>query len=221
VPVAFRVPAVDAPFGVPQRFAVAIGYGGIEVYGFHMLEGLQSMTERRRGGETGIRSVQCLQNQACWNFLDENGWAKKLFDEALSRSRRRKPGAPRELVREPAVFIIDYTDGLKAAGFMMSGMVEDFTVAVDADGKTVSTLMNLQNGRPYHHFECLVRNIEVMFETGKAPYPVERTMLTSGMLDFLMESRVQEYGKLDTPELARVRYQTPNASHFSTTGWEG
>ena len=59
----------------------------------------------------------------------------------------------------------------------------------------------------------------MMFETGKAPYPVERTMLTSGILDFALESRIQGYKKLDTPELAKVRYQSPDASHFCTKGW--
>ena len=70
-------------------------------------------------------------------------------------------------MKEPAVFIIDYNDGLKAAAFLMTGMVEDFTVAVDVDGRStpVSTLMNLQNSRPHHHFGCLVKNIEKMFQT--------------------------------------------------------
>ncbi len=44
-------------------------------------------------------------------------------------------------------------------------------------------------------------------------------MLTSGMLGFALESRFQGYKKLATPELAKVRYQTPNASHFCTDGW--
>jgi len=103
----------------------------------------------------------------------------------------------------------------------MTGMVEDFTVAVDVDGQSqpVSTLMNLQPGRPYHHFGCLVKNIEIMFNTGRPPYPVERTMLTSGILDFALESRIRDHGRLETPKLAQVRYQTPNASHFCTKGW--
>jgi hypothetical protein len=101
--------------------------------------------------------------------------------------------------------------------------VQDFTVAIDVEGQAepVSTLMNLQNGRPHHHFGCLVQNIEKMFETGKPPYPVERTMLTSGILDFALESRIRGYTKPETPELARVRYQTPNASSFCTKGWDG
>lgn len=221
VPVAQRIPAIDAPFGVKQNHAVAISYSGLDIYGFHVLEALQSMTERRRGGETGVRSVQCLQNQACWDFINHNGWVKSLFDQALTRSNTRKPGNPRDLVKEPAVFIVDYVDGLKAAAFLMTGMVEDFTVAIDLDGqpKPLTTLMNLQNFRPHHHFGTLVKNIEVMFETGRPPYPVERTMLTSGILDFGLESRFRGYVKLDTPQLANVRYQATSASHFSTKGW--
>lgn len=220
-PVAWRIPAVDTPFGAKQNYAVAISYSGLDIYGFHVLEALQSMVDRRKDGETGVRSVQCLQNQACWNFIEENGWAKKLFDTALSHSNTRKSGLPRDLVKEPAVFVIDYNDGLKAAAFLMTGMVEDFTVAVDVEGRStpVSTLMNLQNSRPHHHFGCLVKNIEKMFETGKATYPVERTLMTSGILDFALESRIQGYKKLDTPQLAQVRYQTPDASHFCSTGW--
>ena len=220
-PVAQRIPPIDTPFGAKQNYAVAISYSGLDIYGFHLLEALQCMTDRRKGGETGVRSVQCLQNQACWNYIEENSWTKKLFETALSRSNTKKQGKPRELVKEPTVFIVDYNDGLKAAAFLMTGMVEDFTVAVDVEGQSqpVSTLMNLQNHRPHHHFGCLVKNIEIMFETGKAPYPVERTLMTSGILDFALESRFQGYKKLDTPQLAQVRYQTPNASHFCAKGW--
>lgn len=220
-PVAFRVPAVDTPFGAAQKHAVAISYSGLDIYGFHVLEALQAMVERRRGGETGVRAVQCLEKQACWDFIANNGWVKRLFDAALARSNTRKAGDARALVNEPAVFVVDYVDGLRAAAFLLTGLVEDFTVAMDVDGQPapVSTLMNLQPGRPYHHFGCLVKNIEILFETGRPPYPVERTMLTSGILDYALESRIQGYRKLETPELARVRYQTPNASHFCTKGW--
>lgn len=55
--------------------------------------------------------------------------------------------------------------------------------------------MHLQPGRPHHHFGCLVKQIEIMFSTGKPPYPVERTMLTSGILDFALESRIQGHEK--------------------------
>ena len=221
VPVAWRVPAVDTPFGVRQTEAVAISYSGLDIYGFHVLEALQVMVERRKGGETGVRAVQCLENEACWNFVNQNGWARELFDKALSHSYTRKTGDPKQLVKSPSVFVVDYNDGLKGAAFLLTGLVEDFTVAVRVEGQTkpVSTLMKLQEGKPHHHFGCLVKNIEEMFETGRPPYPVERTMLTSGILDFALESRVRGHSRVDTPELAQVRYQTGAGSHFCTKGW--
>jgi hypothetical protein len=221
VPVAYRAPAIDAPFGAAQKYAVAISYSGLDIYGFHLLESLQSMVERRKDGETGVKSVQCLEKQDCWNYIEQNAWVKRLFDQALARSNTRKPGNPKALVKTPTVFILDYNDGLKAAAFLMTGMVEDFTVAIDVEGQStpLSTLMYLQPGRPHHHFGCLAKNIEIMFETGRPPYPVERTMLTSGILDFALESRFRGYTRLETPELAKVRYQTPNASHFCQKGW--
>ncbi len=221
VPVAMRIPSIDAPFGVKQNKAVAISYSGLDIYGFHLLESLQCLTERRRGGETGVKAVQCFERDECWRYMSQNPWVERLFNEALKRSNTRKPGDPKSLVKDPSVFVIDYADGLQAAAFLMTGMVEDFTIAIDLEGKSdpFSVLMNLQNGRPHHHFGCLTKKIEEMFETGKAPYPVERTLLTSGMLDFALESRFQGHKRLETPELAKVRYQTNATSHFCTDGW--
>ena len=221
VPVAMRIPSIDAPFGVKQNKAVAISYSGLDIYGFHLLESLQCLTVRRRGGETGVKAVQCFEGDECWRYMSQNPWVERLFNEALKRSNTRKPGDPKALVKNPSVFVIDYADGLQAAAFLMTGMVEDFTIAIDLEGKSdpFSVLMNLQNGRPHHHFGCLTKKIEEMFETGKAPYPVERSLLTSGMLDFALESRFQGHKRLETPELAKVRYQTTAASHFCKDGW--
>ncbi|HTM49640.1 MAG TPA: hypothetical protein VL285_13190 [Bryobacteraceae bacterium] len=214
VPVAFRKPQVDTPLGAEVCHAVAIAYSGIEIYGFHTLEALQCMVERRGRGETGVAAVQCLEKEAVWNYLDKTPWARKLFDHALARSGTRTPGSPRESVREPAVFLVDYRDGLKAAAFLMTGAVKDFTVALDIGrAEPLSVLMWLEEGKPYGHFGCLVRNIEKMFETGQPTYPVERTLLTSGILDFAMESRFRAYKRLATRELD-VRYRMTNESHY-------
>jgi len=64
-------------------------------------------------------------------------------------------------------------------------------------------------------FGLTAQTAEEMFETGVPPYPVERTLLTSGMLDFLMESRFRGYKRVSTPELD-VRYRVDTASHFCT-----
>jgi len=103
----------------------------------------------------------------------------------------------------------------------MTGAVKDFTVALDVEGSAdpLSLLMQLEDGKPYGHFACLVRNIEEMFETGEPPYPVERTLLTSGILDFEMESRFRGHKRISTPELD-VRYRPSEKSHFCTQ-WYG
>jgi hypothetical protein len=215
VPVAYRKPQVETPLGAHVRHAVAISYSGLEIYGFHLLESLQCMVERRGRGETGVASVQCLENQAVWKYLDQTPWAQKLFEKAISHSETRTPGALRETAKTPAVFLIDYRDGLKAAAFLMTGAVQDFTVALDIEGaaEPLSLLMWLEEGKPYGHFACLVRKIEEMFETGVPPYPVERTLLTSGILDFALESRFRGYKRISTPALD-VRYRVEAASHF-------
>ena len=63
------------------------------------------------------------------------------------------------------------------------------------------------------YFDCLVANIEKLLETGKAPYPVERTLLTSGILDTAMESHYRRGMRIETPELD-VRYTPPADSGF-------
>ena len=47
---------------------------------------------------------------------------------------------------------------------------------------------------------------EEMFVTGKAPYPIERTLLSTGITLFGLESRLQGQQWLDTPQLSSIRY---------------
>jgi hypothetical protein len=52
-----------------------------------------------------------------------------------------------------------------------------------------------------------------MFETGAAPYPVERTLLVSGALEACLTSKVQGQKRLETPQL-QVAYKAPRESQF-------
>jgi hypothetical protein len=52
-----------------------------------------------------------------------------------------------------------------------------------------------------------------MFETGVAAYPIERTLLVSGMLESCLTSKVQGHARLETPHLS-VSYKAPKESQF-------
>jgi hypothetical protein len=216
LPVTWRRPALQLPRNAELAEAVQVGYGPLEGYGFHALECLQCLAEHRRGGETGVRSVQCLQGDAMWRALDRGEWSRSLLEAALARVPAHAQGdyrAPTVRTADAGVFMIEYRDGFRAAVAMMNGYVQEgdggaFAFAGRMRGREepVSTHFYLQQPDPFAHFGYLVRAIDYMVQTGHAAYPVERTLLTSGVLDAVMISRAERHRRVDTPHL-EIRYQ--------------
>ena len=62
-------------------------------------------------------------------------------------------------------------------------------------------------------FNPLVLRIEDFFRTGKPPYPVERTLLTGGILDAALRAGSNTTGRRH-PELATIDYAAPADSGF-------
>jgi hypothetical protein len=217
VPVSYRPGGVDLEWGAKARHAVSIFYADPDAYGFHLLEGLQCMVERRSGGETGVKAVQYIEKQAMWEWVSQTPWAEKLLQAALAQAVRRKPGDMRQLGKDAYAFRLEYRDGLEAAAFMMNGVSEDAATAVEVEGRSepVATLMWLEEGAPFQHFGCLVQAIEQMFESGKPTYPVERTLLTSGALEAILTSKFEKGKRIETPHLG-VKYTAPKHSFFCT-----
>jgi hypothetical protein len=215
--VAYRPEGVDLEFGAKARHAVSIFYADPDAYGFHLLEGLQCTVERRHGGETGVKAVQYIEKQAMWEWVSQTPWAAKLLDAALAKGVTRKPGNIRELGKDAYAYRIEYRDGLEAAAFMTNGIAQDACTAVEVEGRAdpVATLMWLEEGRPFQHFACLVQAVEKMFESGKPTYPVERTLLTSGMLESILDSKAAGHKRLETPHLD-VKYTASRHGAFCT-----
>ena len=216
LPLAWRKPELELPMEHSMRRGVVAAYGGNEAYGFHALETLQCMAERRKGGETGINAVQSISGRAVWEWTDANSWSKPLLDAALARSATAKTGAVRDNARNPTVFLLEYSDGFQGAVYMLDGHITDFNFAGEMPGRTepASTLFWLQPERPYSHFAGLTWYIEELMVTRKEPYPVERTLLTTGALAALMESAWRGSRRVETPHLA-VRYKAVEKSLYN------
>lgn len=219
LPVCWRRPWLEHPLGAAIDAAVSIGYAGLESYGFHALETLQCMVERRAGGETGVVAVRCLEGEAVWTWLDAHPAHAELAG-AAGRSIAEAEGPwerVRELVGEPAAFVVEYADGLLAATLMLNGYCRAFAYAGRADGEVRACEFVLQGGPPHGHFAYLGRNIEEMFLTGRPTYPVERTLLTTGVLAAGMESRHLGRVRLPTPHL-HVAYRPAQRVPYRPTG---
>jgi hypothetical protein len=237
LPVTWRLPAVDVPLGAEVVEGVCVGYGGIDSYDFHGLESLQCLVERRKGGETGVRAVTAVRGVSVWKALQSGSWDAggcdlELFEACLCRSFRLtspRPGYGNAypelaqmpaLARDPVLYRIEYADGLKGSLLMLSGLVRDFTVAIRIRGQSepLSTQMYLPGLSPGQtlpdFFNPLVRHVETLFTTGTPPFPVERTLLTTGVLATAIDSLQNGQKRIDTPELLRVRYRAPRESTF-------
>jgi len=216
VSVTFRRPELDFPLETEFEDAVAVGGGWIEDGGvFHVLETLQCFVERRRGGETGIRAVQRIEGEAVWKAAEQGRWSRELLEAALARGRKVAPGRPEEMVKHPVACLLEYNDGFKPAVLMLGGLVSEnlFAARVKGRKEIASTLcyVPIENS---NNFSPLVDSIARCFLTGERDYPVERTLLTTGALAFLMESAYQGQKRLETPML-NIRYKAPKQSYYA------
>jgi hypothetical protein len=91
LPVTWRRPPLELPIGCRIEEALVVGYGPLESYGFHALETLQCMVERRAGGETGLAAVTCLHCDAVW---ESQAWSRELQDAALARLAAKSADGP-------------------------------------------------------------------------------------------------------------------------------
>lgn len=234
LPVTWRRPELEFKLGTKLTDAMLVSRGELEIYGIHALEALQCMTERRYSNieperpNQGVKAVTCLQGDAVWKAGDDGAWSWELLEHALGRSQSRNAGNIRENCRRfpkpatwgfytkgPIAFQVEYADGLKATMLQLDGHVADETFAARVDGekKPQSCLFWLPPPPGAAFLEALSSHVETFLATGKPPYPIERTLLTSGILDYALESRANSSKRLETSDLD-IRYAPPTDSGF-------
>jgi hypothetical protein len=180
------------------------------MYDIHGLEVLQSIVEARAGGETGVKSVQFLDEPALWRAAKAGAWSPELADAAMAAELG--PGQPtlRELLKTegfngspPHGILIDYKDGLRGIVLKVgqSGIRWNFACRLQGQQQPLATSFYVGPWQNRNLFKALSHAIQTHFRNGEAPYPVERTLLTTGIVCAAVDSFASEGARQDTPQL--------------------
>lgn len=231
LPVTWRMPSIDIPIDTPMKESVCVCYGRVDSYDIHGLETAQCMSERRLGGEVGVKKVIGLRNENLWSTLRAEQYkeTRRLIVSALTRSHNLPvetgyPSAPitfdwaEKTLTKATGYILEHRDGFRTT--MILAPIRDFNYAGlrSDNGEIVSCQMYLP--MPTHgsttadFFNPLANHIETLVLEGKTPYPVERTLLTSGMVIAGVESLFQGSKEIETPELDVSYKAMPGSAYW-------
>jgi hypothetical protein len=228
LPVTWRLPSFELPIDTPLQESVCVAYGGVDSYDFHALETAQCISERRRGGEIGIRAVQALKGESMWDELAKRDLTRKLFVSALCRSHHLPvdsgyPDSPvsfewaRRVLPNTIGYFIEHRDGFQTSIFLTG--IRDFNYAGyrsdtnEIVGCQMMLPMPGSSATTADFFNPLTRHVEQMIIDNKTAYPIERTLLTSGMVIAAVDSLFSGGRKIETPEMA-VAYRAPHVSMY-------
>ena len=206
VPLAQRRPLLELVPGAGIEEAVSIHGGPLEAYDFHGLEVLQSLVEARRGGETGVSCVEFLRGDSLWKAADQGRWSRDLAEAAMTAELGKRPptlsGVEGEEVAETHGMLLTYKDGLRATVLKIgkSSTRWNFACRLKGNAEIHATHFYVGPWQNRNLFKALSHAIQHHFRHGRTPYPVERTLLTTGILEAAMRSR-RDGTAVATPDL--------------------
>ncbi|MCL6501472.1 MAG: hypothetical protein K6T86_02225 [Pirellulales bacterium] len=230
VPLAERQPPLELEAGWRVAEAVSIHGGPLEIYDFHALEVAQSLVESRAGGETGVRRVSWFEGDALWQALQAGTLPEALLLTAFAPELRDDLPTPSlravaEMLTEnesadqaPHAILVEYLDGLKVTVLACGKRSTrwNFACKLAETGQTLATRFYVGPWKNRNLFKALAHAIQAHFRQGRTPYPVERTLLTTGVLAAAMEAR-HSRRVVETPHLA-VAYPPQDFSAYREMG---
>ncbi|MBP1990147.1 hypothetical protein [Paenibacillus eucommiae] len=229
IPHAPHVPVMD-----PIHLADAVEWlvvsfsSQTEAYGYHALDVLQSLAEKRVGSARGVSSILALQGEEVWQAMDRKEWPEDLLLKAMALFNKndsvddlvstdlRDMNDPNELnelnelvdsthprfsSEKTVLFIVHYVNGTKGYVIQQHNWIDRWGFSFrKSTGELDAAICHSDLDRPFTHFETLTRIIEDFIITGVEPFPMERTFLSSGLINYGMESLYQRK-RLETAEL--------------------
>jgi hypothetical protein len=221
IPIYYRRPEIELDIDTPIKNSIVVGGTGDEGAIFHCIDVLQSFVELRKGGETGVKSVQSIRGPEAWAWVERNRWASNLLD-SVAKSFEFNPGHFQGLAPQTNICVIEYNDGTNAA--IIGGRGVGWTYAGEIEGKNEATVISMlgwpgpfdqyhaSNAQPHWIVETMVNK--------KEPFNAERLLLSSGITNYYMQSnwengRFSPVGRrLETPFM-NVSYRTTRGAQFS------
>ena len=204
-------PAVEIRPGDRIPEALALFYGHEEHYGYHSIEFLQSLLEKRSGGECGIARVRALEGSALTEALENGEIPGDLLEAALTGLGypREKRILPFILARAEGLlaFQLEHVDGLRVTHLRMPKWVTNWCAALRVEGRGILATQ-AESTDPmgfYNNFAWLNRRVEQFFLAGQAPNSVLRTHLSGGALETALQVRDSTPAWKETPHL-RLAY---------------
>jgi hypothetical protein len=178
------------------------------------------MVESRRGGETGVARVELLTGDKLAAAQRAGRWSSDLVKAAmaaehgLSALRQQRPDklppidATLDSMRIEHVLVVTYKDGLRGSVLKVGSTSNrwNFACRLKGDSRIHATALFNSPWGNRGLFKALSHAIQYLFIERKQPYPIERTLLTTGLLDAAMQSHEREGAPIETPHLA-IAYQ--------------
>jgi len=199
---------LDRPLGPGKvELGMAVAAGPYWAYAFHAAEFLQGFMEQRGSRETGVASIREV-GSGYSSMPDRDRWGAPLFSALLATARTRGRGASVLGGADSSVLLIQYVDGTRAVLALLPRAFDEAEFLLGAqfsNGGTTSGGLILQ-GEPFDHFGYLVHALVEFYTTGRPVVPVERALLTTGIV--LQGLQARQSGPISTPFLA-ISYPVP------------
>lgn len=198
LPLTWRRPQLEFAPGTPLQEVLAVSFSDIEEHGYHAIELMQAMAEKRTGGETGVAEVRCVEGDAVWQ---DPFWSRDLLEAAL---RHRVNHVAKNDTPPQAIFV-KYRDGLKGTILNLNSHARDYLFAArEKSGKVHASCFYIQL-YVHNHWGFMVKHFEDLVLSRKTPYPPERTLMANGLMLAGLDSRIDGHRWQPTPHL-EIRY---------------